>query len=147
MLRVPLQRLDEDLPVPAYAREGDAGGDLIARTEAVLACRGGRALVPTGVAVAIPPGYAGFVLPRSGLAWRHGITCLNAPGLIDSGYRGELQVVLVNTDPEEDYRVARGDRIAQLVVMAVEQVGFDLVDSEGLGEAERGLGGFGHTGA
>jgi dUTP pyrophosphatase len=103
-------------------------------------------LVPTGVAVAIPPGHAGFVLPRSGLALRHGITCLNAPGLIDSGYRGELQVILVNTDPEEDYKVARGDRIAQLVVMRVEQVGFDLVDSEGLGEAERGVGGFGHTG-
>jgi len=146
MLRVPLHRLDEDLPVPAYARVGDAGADLLARTEAVLACRGGRALVPTGVAVAIPPGYAGFVLPRSGLALRHGITCLNAPGLIDSGYRGELQVILVNTDPEEEYKVARGDRIAQLVVMQVEHVGFDLVDSEGLGEAERGVGGFGHTG-
>jgi len=146
MLRVPLHRLDEDLPVPAYARVGDAGADLLARTEAVLACRGGRALVPTGVAVAIPPGYAGFVLPRSGLALRHGITCLNAPGLIDSGYRGELQVILVNTDPEEEYKVARGDRIAQLVVMQVEQVEFDLVDGEGLGEAERGVGGFGHTG-
>jgi dUTP pyrophosphatase len=146
MLRVPLHRLDEDLPVPAYARVGDAGADLLARTEAVLACRGGRALVPTGVAVAIPPGYAGFVLPRSGLALRHGITCLNAPGLIDSGYRGELQVILMNTDPEEEYKVARGDRIAQLVVMQVEQVGFDLVESEGLGEAERGVGGFGHTG-
>jgi dUTP pyrophosphatase len=146
MLRVPLHRLDEDLPVPAYARVGDAGADLLARTEAVLACRGGRALVPTGVAVAIPPGYAGFVLPRSGLALRHGITCLNAPGLIDSGYRGELQVILMNTDPEEEYKVARGDRIAQLVVMQVEQVEFDLVDGEGLGEAERGVGGFGHTG-
>ena len=146
MLRVPLHRLDEDLPVPGYARVGDAGADLLARTEAILACRGGRALVPTGVAVAIPPGYAGFVLPRSGLALRHGITCLNAPGLIDSGYRGELQVILVNTDPEEDYKVARGDRIAQLVVMQVAQVEFGLVDSEGLGEAERGVGGFGHTG-
>jgi dUTP pyrophosphatase len=146
MLRVPLHRLDEDLPVPAYARVGDAGADLLARTEAVLACRGGRALVPTGVAVAIPPGYAGFVLPRSGLALRHGITCLNAPGLIDSGYRGELQVILMNTDPEEEYKVARGDRIAQLVVMQVEQVEFDLVDGEGLGEAERGVGGFGPTG-
>ena len=146
MLRGPLHRLDEDLPVPAYAREGDAGADLLARTDAVLACRGGRALVPTGVAVAIPPGYGGFVLPRSGLALRHGITCLNAPGLIDSGYRGELQVVLVNTDPHEDYKIARGDLIAQLVVMRVEQVGFDLVGPEGLGEAERGVGGFGHTG-
>src|ERR1700723_972256 len=109
MLRVPLHQLDEELPAPSYAREGDAGADLIATTEVVLPCRGGRAVVPTGVAVAIPEGYAGFVLPRSGLAARHGITCLNAPGLVDSGYRGELQVVLVNHDPAEDYAVQRGD--------------------------------------
>jgi dUTP pyrophosphatase len=146
MLRVPLHRLDDELPVPAYARAGDAGVDLIARSDAVLAPRGGRALVPTGVAVAIPPGHAGLVLPRSGLALRHGITCLNTPGLIDSGYRGELQVVLVNHDPEHEYTVARGDRIAQLVVVRVEEVAFELVPSDGLGEAERGTGGFGHTG-
>jgi dUTP pyrophosphatase len=146
MLRVPLHRLDPELPVPAYAREGDAGADLVARAETVLVCRGGRAVVPTGVAVAIPPGYAGFVLPRSGLAARHGITCLNAPGLVDSGYRGELQVVLVNHDPEHDYAVRRGDRIAQLVLVRVEQACFELVDPEGLGESQRGAGGFGHTG-
>ncbi len=146
MLRVPLHQLDPELPVPRYAREGDAGADLVARADAVLACRGGRAVVPTGVAVAIPAGYAGLVLPRSGLAVRHGITCLNAPGLVDSGYRGELQVVLVNHDPEHDYAVRRGDRIAQLVLVRVEEVAFALVPEAGLGESERGGGGFGHTG-
>ena len=146
MLRVPLHQLDDDLPVPAYARAGDAGVDLIARSGAVLAARGGRALIPTGVVVAIPPGLAGMVLPRSGLALRHGVTCLNTPGLIDSGYRGELQVVLVNHDPEHEYAVIRGDRVAQLVVVRVEEVAFDVVPFDGLGEAERGTGGFGHTG-
>jgi len=146
MLRVPLHQLDPDLPVPRYAREGDAGADLTARHETVLAHGGGRGLVPTGVAVAIPPGYAGLVLPRSGLALRHGVTCLNTPGLIDSGYRGELQVVLVNHDPEQDYVVTRGDRIAQLVIVAVEEAAFTLVPEDELGEAVRGAGGFGHTG-
>ncbi len=146
MLRVPLHQLDPELPVPRYAREGDAGADLVARADAVLACRGGRAVVPTGVAVAIPAGYAGLVLPRSGLAMRHGITCLNAPGLVDSGYRGELQVVLVNHDPTHDYAVRRGDRIAQLVLVRVESAAFAIVPEEGLGDSERGGGGFGHTG-
>ena len=146
MLRVPLHQLDLDLPVPGYAREGDAGADLMARQDAVLARGGGRGLVPTGVAVAIPPGYAGLVLPRSGLALRHGVTCLNTPGLIDSGYRGELQVVLVNHDPDHDYAVTRGDRIAQLVVVRVEEAAFAPVPEDGLGEAVRGSGGFGHTG-
>ena len=146
MLRVPLHRLDPELPVPGYAREGDAGADLLARSGAVLAHGGGRAVVPTGVAVAIPDGYAGFVLPRSGLAARHGITCLNTPGLVDSGYRGELQVVLVNLDPSHDYEVSRGDRIAQLVILRAEQVAFELVGAEELGTSERGAGGFGHTG-
>jgi dUTP pyrophosphatase len=147
MLRVPLHQLDPDLAVPSYARPGDAGADLLARQRVVVACRGGRALVPTGIAVAIPHGYAGFVLPRSGLALRHGITCLNTPGLIDAGYRGELQVILVNHDPEEDYTVSRGARIAQLVIMRVEEVAFELATLEGLGQASRGSGGFGHTGA
>ena len=146
MLRVPLHQLDPDLGVPAYARPGDAGADLLARQDAVLLARGGRALVPTGVAVAIPRGFAGLVLPRSGLALRHGVTCLNTPGLIDSGYRGELQVILVNHDPVDDYTVSRGDRIAQLVIVAVEEAVFDLVPADGLGEAARGAGGFGHTG-
>jgi dUTP pyrophosphatase len=146
MLRVALHQLDDDLPVPSYAKPGDAGADLMARTDAVLACGGGRALVPTGVAVAIPEGYAGLVLPRSGLALRHGITCLNTPGLIDSGYRGELQVILINHDPAHDYAVRRGDRIAQLVIVGVDEVAFELVTQDGLGNAERGTGGFGHTG-
>ena len=146
MLRVPLHQLDEELPAPSYAREGDAGADLIATTEVVLPCRGGRAVVPTGVAVAIPPGYAGLVVPRSGLAARHGLTCLNAPGLIDSGFRGELKVILVNHDPEHDYTVSRGDRVAQLVLVKVEQASFELVDEGGLEESQRGTGGFGHTG-
>jgi dUTP pyrophosphatase len=146
MLRVPLHQLDPELGVPSYARPGDAGADLVARHDVVLAARGGRALVPTGVAVAIPEGCAGLVLPRSGLALRHGVTCLNTPGLIDAGYRGELQVILVNHDPVEDYAVSRGDRIAQLVIVRVEEASFELVPSDGLGEAARGAGGFGHTG-
>jgi dUTP pyrophosphatase len=146
MLRVPLHQLDLDLPVPGYARQGDAGADLLARSDVVLACGGGRAVVPTGVAVAIPDGYAGFVLPRSGLAARHGVTCLNTPGLVDSGYRGELQVVLVNLDPTHEYKVSRGDRIAQLVILRADQVAFDLVAADELGMSERGTGGFGHTG-
>ncbi len=145
MLEVALARLDPDLPVPAYARPGDAGVDLVARHDATIACRGGRLLMPTGVAVAIPLGYAGFVQPRSGLALRHGVTCLNTPGLIDSGYRGELKVLLVNTDAAVDHRIERGDRIAQLVVQRVEHVVFEVVD-ELEADSERGDGGFGHTG-
>jgi dUTP pyrophosphatase len=144
MLSVPIVRLDPDLPLPGYAKPGDAGIDLVAREDVVIACRGGRALVPTGVAVAIPEGYAGFIQPRSGLALKHGITCLNTPGLIDSGYRGELKVLLVNTDPEADHAVTRGERIAQLVVQAVEHVDLTVVDE--LPDSERGHGGFGHTG-
>jgi dUTP pyrophosphatase len=146
MLRVPLHQLDEELPAPSYARDGDAGADLIATTEWVLPCRGGRAVVPTGVAVAIPVGYAGLVVPRSGLAARHGLTCLNAPGLIDSGFRGELKVILVNHDPAHDYTVSRGDRVAQLILVKVEQAAFELVGEDGLEDSQRGTGGFGHTG-
>jgi dUTP pyrophosphatase len=146
VLEVPLVRLDPDLPVPPYAHPGDAGADLHARHDAVLAPGGGRALIPTGVAVALPPGYAGFVLPRSGLALRHGVTCLNTPGLIDAGYRDELRVLLVNTDPSTPYEVRRGDRIAQLVIQAVEEAKF-VEHAEGqLPDSARGLGGFGHTG-
>ena len=144
MLDVPLQRLDPELPVPSYARPGDAGLDLLAREGAFLRSGGGRALVPTGIALALPEGYAGFVQPRSGLALKHGVTCLNTPGLIDSGYRDELKVLLVNTDPTEDYEIARGDRIAQLVVQAVEHV--RLTEVEVLPETTRGGGGFGSTG-
>lgn len=141
---LPIVRLDPDLPLPAYARAGDAGADLVAREGVVLKAGGGRAMVPTGVAVAIPEGYAGFVLPRSGLAARHGVTVVNSPGLVDAGYRGELNVLLLNTDPVSAYEVHRGDRIAQLVIVAVEQVGFAVVDE--LPASERGGGGFGHSG-
>ena len=105
---MPVRVLDPDLALPAYARAGDAGADLLAREPAVLAAGGGRALVPTGIALALPEGYAGFVQPRSGLALRHGVTCLNTPGLIDSGYRDEIRVLLVNLDPEADVRRRAG---------------------------------------
>src|SRR5580700_4927334 len=146
VLEVPLVRLDPDLPVPSYAHQGDAGADLFAREDVVLAPGGGRTLVSTGVAVALPPGYAGFVLPRSGLALRHGVTCLNTPGLIDAGYRDELRVLLVNTDPSTPYEVKRGDRIAQLVIQAVEEAKFVEVADGKLPDSARGLGGFGHSG-
>ena len=144
MLDVPVRRLDPDLPLPAYAHDDDAGIDLIARCEVTLEPGGGRALVPTGVAVAIPPGYAGFVQPRSGLALKHGVTCLNTPGLVDSGYRGELRVLLVNTDPDRAFTVERGQRIAQLVVQAVEHV--RLMEIDELEPSDRGSSGFGSTG-
>jgi dUTP pyrophosphatase len=144
VLRVPVVRLDADLPLPAYARAGDAGADLVAREGARLRRGGGRALVPTGMALALPDGYAGFVQPRSGLALRHGVTCLNTPGLIDCGYRDELRVLLVNTDPDADYEVHRGDRIAQLVIQRVEHARFEPVAA--LDPTDRGTGGFGHTG-
>lgn len=144
VLDLPVLRLDGDLALPAYAKPGDAGLDLMARSEITLAAGGGRALVPTGIAVALPDGYAGFVQPRSGLAARHGVTCLNTPGLIDSGYRGELKVCLINTDPVEDFVVRRGERIAQLVVQPVETV--NLVELPDLEASDRGTGGFGSTG-
>lgn len=138
-----VQQLDPDLPLPAYAHEGDAGLDLLAREDAVVAKRGGRTLVPTGIAVAIPVGCCGLVLPRSGLALKHGVTAANAPGLIDAGYRGEIKVILLNTDPDADYVVHRGDRIAQLLIQRFERIEWLPVDSlEGF---DRG-GGFGHSG-
>jgi dUTP pyrophosphatase len=142
-LVVPVVRLDPELPLPSYARPGDAGLDLLARDGATLAAGGGRALIPTGIAFAIPEGYAGFVQPRSGLALRHGITCLNSPGLIDAGYRDELKVLLVNLDPIEPFEVRRGERIAQLVVQAVARTEWSPV--EALDGENRG-GGFGSTG-
>lgn len=144
VLDVPILRLDPDLRLPGYARPGDAGIDLMARIDTVIQPGGGRALVPTGVAVSLPEGCAGFVLPRSGLALTHGVTCLNTPGLIDSGYRGELKVILVNTDPTQVFALKRGERIAQLVVMSVEQV--RLVEVDSLEASTRGDQGFGSTG-
>jgi dUTP diphosphatase len=137
-------RLDEGLGVPTYARPGDAGADLVAREGVTLAAGGGRAAVGTGIAIELPEGWAGFVLPRSGLAARHGVTCLNAPGLIDSGYRDEIRVVLVNHDPDAAYEVRRGDRIAQLVVQPVTSVSWEQTGA--LSTSERGVGGFGHSG-
>jgi dUTP pyrophosphatase len=143
-MQIPVRRLEPTLPLPAAAHEGDAGYDLRAREAVILAPGGGRAAVATGIAVAIPPGCAGLVLPRSGLALRHGVTCLNAPGLIDAGYRDEIRVILVNHDPVDAFSIEVGDRIAQLVIQAVETV--EWVEVDDLGESARGLGGFGSTG-
>ena len=143
-VHVRIQRLDPALPLPLQHHDGDAGYDLHAREDVVLAAGGGRALVPTGVAVEIPIGHAGFVVPRSGLALSHGVTCLNTPGLIDAPYRGELKVLLVNTDRQHAYQVPRGDRIAQLVVQRVELV--EWVEVAQLGESDRDVFGFGSTG-
>lgn len=143
MLPVHIVRLDPELALPTYAHPGDAGLDLRARESGIVQPAGGRLLMPTGIAVAIPPGHAGFVLPRSGNALKHGLTVANAPGLIDAAYRGEIKVVLLNTDPHEPFHVHRGDRIAQLVVQRVEQV--QWLEVESLDGDDRG-GGFGHTG-
>ncbi len=137
-------RLDAELALPSYARAGDAGADLVAREDVVLPAGGGRAAVPTGIALALPEGHAGFVQPRSGLALSCGVTVLNSPGLIDAGYRDEIRVLLVNLDPHHDYEVRRGDRIAQLVVQRVEHAEFVAVEQ--LPASDRGLGGFGHSG-
>ncbi len=141
-VRVLVRRLDPELPMPARARSDDAGLDLYAARPASIE-PGGRALVPTGIAVAIPAGYAGFVLPRSGLALRHGVTLLNTPGLIDPGYRGEVKVLLVNHD-RAAAAIARGDRIAQLVIQRVEPA--ELVEVDELPPSDRGAGGFGSSG-
>lgn len=143
-MRLRVQRLDPELPLPQQQHPDDAGYDLHAREGVVLAPGGGRAVVPTGLAVAIPSGHAGFVLPRSGLALKHGVTCLNTPGLIDPLYRGELKVLLVNTDPDTPYEVHRGDRIAQLVIQAVQMVEWIEVDE--LDATVRDTYGFGSTG-
>ena len=138
-----MKRLDLDLPLPAQAHAGDAGIDLHARVDVVLPAHGGRVLVPTGIAVAIPVGFFGQVVPRSGLALKHGVTLVNTPGIIDSGYRGELQVIMINTDPKADYQVSRGDRIAQLIIQQVVSTSWDVVEK--LEGEDRG-GGFGHSG-
>ncbi len=142
-LSVRIRRLDAGLPLPAYARPGDAGLDLLARIGLTLP-PGHRALIPTGIAIELPDGYAGFVHPRSGLAARHGISMVNAPGTIDSGYRGEIQVSLINLDPRESFSFGRGDRVAQLIVQRVEHVRWEPVDQ--LAATERGATGHGATG-
>lgn len=151
-LRIPLKRSERindngsspPLPLPTYANPGDAGLDLRSAEDKEIA-PGEKAFVPTGLHIAIPPGYAGFILPRSGLARRNGITCLNSPGLIDSGYRGEIAVLLFNSNQEASYRVKCGDRIAQIVFLPVPAVEF-VVELEELPESVRGNGGFGSTG-
>ena len=143
MPNIPIVRLDSGLDLPAYAKPGDAGIDLVARIDVTIPPAGGRVLVPTGIAIALPEGHGGFLLPRSGLALKHGVTLLNSPGLVDAGYRDEIKVLLLNTDPTTEYRVARGDRIAQLVVLPVEPVRWLEVGSL---EGENRGGGFGHTG-
>lgn len=142
-ISISIVRLDKQLDLPTYAHDGDAGLDLLAREEITISPAGGRILMPTGISIAIPRGYAGFVLPRSGLALKNGVTVLNSPGLIDSAYRGEIKVVLVNTDPRNPYRISRGDRIAQLVIQPVSQVQWNEVNK--LDDNDRG-GGFGHSG-
>ena len=143
VLPVQIVRLDQNLELPAYAYEGDAGLDLRAACDVTLKPLE-RRLVPTGVAVAIPKGYAGLVIPRSGLAARAGLSLVNAPGLIDSQYRGEIQVIAINLDAKEPLNLKRGDRIAQLVIVAHPTV--SLVEVEELDETERGAGGFGSSG-
>lgn len=143
VVQVLISRLDPDLPMPSYANPGDAGADLHARQEVNLA-PGQRAVVPTGVAIALPAGYAAFVHPRSGLAARHGITMVNAPGTIDAGYRGEILVNLLNTDAHESFTIARGDRIAQLVVQQVSKAHF--VEVRSLPGSHRGDNGHGSSG-
>ncbi|WP_340538242.1 dUTP diphosphatase [Nocardioides sp. GXZ039] len=142
-LEIQVVRLDPDLPPPSYAHPGDAGADLRAAADVVLA-PGERALVPTGLAIALPDGFVGLIHPRSGLAARHGLSIVNAPGTVDAGYRGEIKVLLVNLDPHEPIRLSRGDRIAQLVVQRVERAAFVEVDS--LPDSARGAGGYGSTG-
>lgn len=142
-LEIAVVRLDADLPLPAYAHPGDAGADLLSTVDVLLA-PGERALVPTGVALALPEGYVALIHPRSGLAARHGLSILNTPGTVDSGYRGEIKVLLVNHDPREAIDLQRGDRIAQVVVQRFERARF--VEVERLPDSSRGAGGYGSTG-
>lgn len=142
-IRIPLQQLDKDLPVPENAYVGDGAVDLRSTKDLVLKPFE-RALVPTGIAIELPLGYAALVVPRSGLAIKHGITLVNAPGLIDSNYRGEIGAIIANMDPHEAFEIKRGDRIAQLMIIAVEQAEFEVVET--LSETERGAGGFGSSG-
>ena len=143
-MRLPVRRLDPAATLPARAHDGDAGLDLYA-CEAVTVWAGGRASVRTGVALEIPPGHAGLVLPRSGLAARHGITLVNSPGLIDAGYRGEVRVLLLNTDGDTHFEVSPGDRIAQLLLVPFATA--EAVEVKELAISERGDGGFGSTGS
>ncbi len=143
MVNVLIQRLDPGVPLPMYAKGGDAGADLVTRIDVTLR-PGERVLVPTGIAIALPDGFAAFVHPRSGLAVKHGVSIVNAPGTIDAGFRGELQVILINHDIKEPISFKRGDRIAQLVIQQVERA--DFIEVSELPGSGRGTGGFGSTG-
>jgi dUTP pyrophosphatase len=148
-LAVSIKLLDPDLVLPKYANVGDAGLDLVARVDVELAPAGGRFVMPTGIAIAVPLGWGGFVLPRSGLAARNGVTVVNGPGLVDAGYRGEIMVPLINTDPQVPYAIKRGERIAQLLFLPVPEVLWELTDElPGVpgGEGGRGAAGFGSSG-
>ena len=142
-IEVLITRLDESIPLPSYAKGGDAGADITSRIDITLA-PGERGLVPTGIAIALPDGYAAFVHPRSGLAIKHGVSLVNAPGTVDAGYRGELQCILINHDPKESITFAKGDRIAQLIIQKVERATF--IEVANLPGSGRGTGGFGSTG-
>jgi dUTP pyrophosphatase len=142
-VQVLITRLDPEVPLPRYAKGGDAGADIVSRIDITLA-PGERALVPTGIAIALPDGYVALVHPRSGLAIKHGVTMVNSPGTVDAGYRGELQIILINHDKSEAVSFKRGDRIAQLVIQKVERAEF--VEVEALPGSGRGSGGFGSTG-
>ena len=142
-INLPVKRLDDSVELPTYAYEGDAGLDLRA-SESVVLRPFERRLIGTGIAVAIPDGYAGFVQPRSGMALRQGLSMANTPGLVDSHYRGELKVCAINLDPNTEIHISRGDRIAQLVIQRVPTV--DLVEVKELDETDRGIGGFGSSG-
>jgi len=142
-LQVLITRLDESIPLPTYAKGGDAGADIVSRIDITLK-PGERALVPTGISIALPDGYAAFVHPRSGLAIKHGVTMVNAPGTVDAGFRGELQCIMINHDPLESITFKKGDRIAQLVIQKVERAEF--VEVRDLPGSGRGTGGFGSTG-
>ena len=142
-MKVAIQLLDPEMALPSYAKPGDAGMDLRSRVDMTLAA-GERALVPTGIAIAIPQGYVGLVHPRSGLAIRNGISMVNTPGTIDSGYRGEISIILINHDKSKAFEIKRGDRIAQLVIQRVESAELEVVEL--LPESERGSGGFGSSG-
>lgn len=142
-MKVFITRLDKDLPIPQYAQAGDAGADVHSRIDIAIA-PGERALIPTGISIALPDGYAAFAHPRSGLAIKHGVGMVNAPGTIDAGFRGELQIILINHDLRETFTIKRGDRIAQLVFQKVERA--DFIEVEELPGSDRGTDGFGSTG-
>ena len=143
MVSVLIKRLDDGVPLPTYAKGGDAGADLVTRVDVSLA-PGERALIPTGISIALPDGYAAFVHPRSGLAIKHGVSIVNAPGTVDAGFRGELQIILINHDQHESVTFSRGDRIAQLIIQKVEKA--DFIEVSELPGSGRGTDGFGSTG-